>query len=46
MYTLVYELDGEVKTAYFNTLPELQLFVGKMSNTNKTFDVLSVEKEE
>lgn len=46
MYTLVYEINGEVKTEYFKSLPELQLFVGRTATSNKTFEILNVEKDE
>ena len=46
MYVLVYLLNDEEKTDYFNTEGERTTFIGKMRNEHgDNFEVLKVEKQ-
>ena len=46
MYVLIYLLNDEEKTDYFNTEGERTTFIGRMKNEyGKNFEVLKIEKQ-
>lgn len=44
MYVLIYLLNDEVKTDYFNTEGERTTFIGRMKNEYENFEILKIEE--